>query len=88
MKTWEKPVQRTSERAVLQEAHAVTKASRGELANALAEVKANMVITTKQRQKQGLERMLEVLQQLREAAHLHDALRRAPTMASIPTFPA
>ena len=43
--------------------------------NALAEVKANMVITTKQRQKQGLEQMLEVLQQLREAAHLHDALR-------------
>ena len=34
-----------------------------------------MVITNKQRQKQGLERMLEVLQQLREAAHLHDALR-------------
>ncbi len=53
----------------------MTKTSRGELANALAEVKANMVITNKQRQKQGLERMLEVLQQLREAAHLHDALR-------------
>ena len=34
-----------------------------------------MVITTKQRQKHGLERMLGVLQQLREAAHLHDALR-------------
>lgn len=61
--------------AVVQDAHDVTKSSRGELANALAEVKANMVITTKQRQKQGLERMLEVLQQLREAAHLHDALR-------------
>lgn len=59
----------------LQEAHAVTKTSRGELASALAEVKANMVITNKQRQKQGLARMLEVLQQLREAAHLHDALR-------------
>jgi len=59
----------------LQEAHAVTKSSRNELVNALAEVKANMVITTKQRQKQGLEQMLEVLQQLREAAHLHDALR-------------
>lgn len=59
----------------MQEAHAVTKASRGELANALAEVKANMVITTKQRQKQGLERMLGTLQQLREAAHLHDDLR-------------
>ena len=53
----------------------MTKTSREELANALAEVKANMVITNKQRQKQGLERMLEVLQQLREAAHLHDALR-------------
>ena len=74
-----------SEPAVLQEAHAVTKASRGELTNALAEVKANMVIATTQRQKQGLERMLEVLQQLREAAHLHDALRRAPPMASILT---
>ena len=55
----------------------MTKTSRGELANALAEVKANMVITNKQRQKQGLERMLEVLQQLREAAHLQDALRYA-----------
>ena len=58
-----------------QEAHAATRASRSELANALAEVAANMVITTKQRQKHGLERMLGVLQQLREAAHLHDALR-------------
>lgn len=59
----------------VQEAHATTRASRSELANALAEVKANMVITTRQRQKHGLERMLGVLQQLREAAHLHDALR-------------
>ena len=83
-----KPLLCASEPAVLQEAHAITKASRGELANALAEVKANMVITTKQRQKQGLERMLEVLQQLREAANLHDALRRAPPTASILTFPA
>ena len=58
-----------------QEAHAATRASRSELANALAEVAANMVITTKQLQKHGLERMLGVLQQLREAAHLHDALR-------------
>lgn len=54
------------------------KVSRSELANALAEVRANMVITRKQRQKQGLERMLGTLQQLREATHLHDALRSAP----------
>ncbi len=55
------------------------KTSRSELANALAEVRANMVITRKQRQKQGLERMLGMLQQLREAAHLHDALRLLPS---------
>ncbi|CAL8467285.1 g6822 [Coccomyxa elongata] len=59
----------------LQEAYRTAKTSRSELANALAEVRANMVITRKQKQKQGLERMLGTLQQLREAAHLHDALR-------------
>lgn len=60
---------------MLQIAHSVAKTSRSELANALAEVRANMVITSRQKQKQGLEQMLHVLQQLREAAHLHDDLR-------------
>ena len=60
------------------------KTSRGELANALAEVRANMVITRKQQQKQGLERMLGMLQQLREAAHLHDALRRVSVLWLLP----
>ena len=53
----------------------MTRGARAELAAALAEVRANMGITAAQRQKQGLERMLGTLQQLREAAHLHDALR-------------
>ena len=53
----------------------MAQASRAELAGALAEVRASMGITARQRQKQGLERMLGTLQQLREAAHLHDDLR-------------
>ena len=58
-----------------QVAHAAAKTSRAGLAESLQKVKANLRIAQRTKKKQGWEAMLDILVQLREAAHLHDKLK-------------
>lgn len=60
---------------LVQVAHAACKTSRVGLAESLQKVKANLRIAQRIKKKQGWEAMLDVLLQLREAAHLHNKLK-------------
>ena len=59
----------------LQDAHATAKASRVGLGDALQDVKANLRVAQRTKKKQGWEKLLNVLTQLRDASHLHDKLK-------------
>ena len=58
-----------------QDAHATAKASRTGLGAALEDVKANLRVAQRTKKKQGWEKLLDVLTQLRDASHLHDKLK-------------